>query len=40
MKFEVPVILVWTKTDSLDEDTIMQLVKDGKSMSEAKQQAP
>ena len=40
MNFEVPVILVWTKTDSLDDDKIMQFLDKGMSMSEAKQRAP
>lgn len=38
--FQVPVIVLWTKTDSLDNDRIMQLVAEGKTLSEAKQQAP
>jgi len=37
---EVPVIVLWTKTDSLDDDKIIQLMDEGSTMSEAKQQAP
>ena len=37
---EVPVIVLWTKTDALDLAKIKQLMKDGKSKSEAMQEAP
>ncbi|KAF8813516.1 hypothetical protein BYT27DRAFT_7181074 [Phlegmacium glaucopus] len=36
----VPVIVLWTKTDSLDVVKIKQLMKEGNSKSEAMQQAP
>ncbi|KAF8816785.1 hypothetical protein BYT27DRAFT_7181244 [Phlegmacium glaucopus] len=36
----VPVILLWTKTDSLDVAKIKQLMKEGNSRAEALQQAP
>jgi len=36
----VPVILLWTKTDALDVDKIMQLMDEGNSLAEAKEQAP
>ena len=36
----MPVIVLWTKTDSLDLAKIKQLMKEGKSKSEAMQQAP
>ena len=36
----MPVILLWTKTDALDDDKIIQLMDEGSTMSEAKQQAP
>ena len=36
----MPVIVLWTKTDSLDDDKIIQLMDEGSTMSEAKQQAP
>jgi len=36
----VPVVVLWTKTDSLDDDKIIQLMDEGSTMSEAKQQAP
>jgi len=38
--FEVPVIVLWTKTDSLDVAKFKQLMKEGISKSEARQQAP
>ena len=38
---EVPVILkLWTKTDTLDLDNIMQLMNEGNSLAKAKKQAP
>ena len=37
---KVPVIVLWTKTESLDLAKIKQLMKEGKSKSEAMQQAP
>ena len=36
----MPVIVLWTKTDSLDDDKIIQLMDEGSTMSEAKQKAP
>ncbi|KAF8800441.1 era-like GTP-binding protein, partial [Phlegmacium glaucopus] len=36
----VPVIVLWTKTDSLDIAKIKQLMKEGNSRAEAMQQAP
>ena len=38
--FEVPVIVLWTKTDFLDLAKIKQLMKKGNSRSDAMQQAP
>jgi hypothetical protein len=38
--FEVPVIVLWTKTDFLDFPKIKQLMKEGNSRSDAMQQAP
>ena len=37
---KVPVIVLWTKTDSLDLDKIKQLMKEGNSQAEAMEQAP
>jgi hypothetical protein len=38
--FEVPVIVLWTKTDFLDLAKIKQLMKEGSGRSDAMQQAP
>ena len=37
---KVPVIVLWTKTDSLDLDKFGQLMKEGSNMAEAMEQAP
>ena len=37
---KVPVIVLWTKTDSLDLGKIKQLMKEGKNQAEAMEQAP
>ena len=37
---QVPVVVLWTKIDSLDLDKIRQLMKEGKSQAEAMEQAP
>ena len=37
---EVPVIVLWTKTDALDIDKIGQLMNEGNSLAEAMEQAP
>ena len=37
---KVPVIVVWTKTEALDAEKIIQLMDNGNSLSEATQQAP
>ena len=37
---KVPVIVLWTKTDSLDLDKIRQLMKEGNSKAEAMEEAP
>jgi hypothetical protein len=34
------VIVLWTKTESLDDDMITELMNKGNSLSEAEQQAP
>ena len=36
---EVPVIVLWTRTESLDDDMITELMNKGNSFSEAEQQA-
>jgi len=38
--YKVPVIVLWTKTDSLDLDKIKQLMKEGNNKAEAMEQAP
>ena len=37
---KVPVIVLWTKTDSLDLNKIKQLMKEGNNQAEAMEQAP
>ncbi|KAF8799074.1 hypothetical protein BYT27DRAFT_7202008, partial [Phlegmacium glaucopus] len=37
---QIPVIVLWTKTDSLDVAKIKELMKEGRSRSEAMQEAP
>jgi len=37
---EVPVVVLWTKTDCLDDDKVIQLIDEGSTISEAMQQAP
>ena len=37
---KVPVIVLWTKTDSLDLDRVDQLMKEGNNLAEAMEQAP
>ena len=37
---KVPVIVLWTKTDSLDLNKIRQLMKEGNNQAEAMEQAP